>query len=94
MTELVLSGGGYHARGHTTHDWGRRDPQQQGPGIRPVELRSALTMFLLLSQLTVLRLTVAPNFLDVLDLNLYRSITDGLPALEQLNSGSCRIFGG
>lgn len=77
--------GGYHTH-NNRRNWGR-NPHQRGPGIRPVDLRSALAMFLPLLQLTVLRLTVAPNFLDVLDLNLYQSITDGIPALEQLTLG-------
>ena len=37
--------------------------------------------------LKALRLSVAPNFLDVLDFDLYKSITEGLPALETLRLG-------
>lgn len=41
-------------------------------------------MLLPMPHLKILRLSVAPNLLNVLDLDLYKSITDGLPALEKL----------
>ena len=43
-----------------------------------------MNMLLPMPNLKILRLSVAPNFLDVLDLQLYKSITDGLPSLEKL----------
>lgn len=48
-------------------------------------------MLLPMHQLKTLRLSVAPNFLDVLDLQLYESITNGLPALEKLWLGHARF---
>lgn len=80
LTELALAGGGWFP-----HCWecGHRPP----PQIRPADLRTGLNMLLPLPQLRILRLSVAPNFLDILDLKLYRSITAGLPALEKLSLG-------
>ncbi|KAF4632611.1 hypothetical protein G7Y89_g5515 [Cudoniella acicularis] len=49
-------------------------------------------MLLPLPQLRILRLSVAPNFLDILDLKLYRSITAGLPALEELSLGHAEFY--
>ncbi len=49
-------------------------------------------MLLPLPQLKILRLSVAPNFLDILDLKLYRSITAGLPALEKLSLGHAEFY--
>ena len=66
-------------------------PQCTTCGVRPApkitnaELRMALDMLLPLPQLKTLRLSVAPpDFLTVLDLELYRKIANGLPALEKL----------
>ena len=41
-------------------------------------------MLLPMPHLKLLRFSVAPNFLDLLDLDLYKSIADGLPALGKL----------
>lgn len=60
--------------------------------IRPTEVRDALNMLLPMPQLKILRLSVAPNFLDVLDLGLYKSITDGLPILEKLWLGHAEFL--
>lgn len=49
-------------------------------------------MLLPLPQLKVLRLSVAPNFLDVLDPKLYESIAKGLPALEKLTLGHADFY--
>jgi hypothetical protein len=85
LTELVLAGGGWfpHCR-----ECGHR-PR---PQIRPADLRTGLNMLLPPPQLKILRLSVAPNFLDVLDLKLYRSVTVGLPALEKLSLGYAEFY--
>lgn len=54
------------------------------PIITPTELRMAVKMFLPMPRLKLLRVSVAPNFLDILDLKLYRSIAEEMPALETL----------
>ena len=80
LTELALAGGGYF----------NNCPEcriHPGSDIKPTELREALKMLLPMPKLKTLRLSVAPNFLDVLDLQLYESITSGLPALEKLYLG-------
>jgi F-box-like len=81
LTELALAGGKWCF--HYTC-WRRPD---QSTNIKPAELREAIAMLLPMSQLKILRLSAAPNFLDILDLELYRSITAGLPALEVLCLG-------
>lgn len=48
-------------------------------------------MLLRLPRLKVLRLSVAPNFLDILDLGLYRRIAEGLPSLEKLYLGNAQF---
>jgi hypothetical protein len=73
LTELGLAGS------EANFDWG-----DQKPRISPEELRMATKILLPLPKLKKLRLSVAPNFLDILDLDLYRSITEGFPALETL----------
>jgi hypothetical protein len=77
LTELALAGGGWFSN---CDECGKRP----GPNIKPTELRKALNVLLPMPQLKILRLSVAPNFLDILDLQLYKSITNGLPALEKL----------
>lgn len=77
LTELAL------ALGNAINDW-RSSRYRQRPAIQPAELREGLNMLLPMPQLKLLRLSVAPNVLDVLDLDLYKSIADGLPALEKL----------
>jgi hypothetical protein len=85
LTELVLAGGGWfpHCRecGHRPH-----------PQIPPADLRTGLNMLLPLPQLKILRLSVAPNFLDILNLKLYRSITAGLSRSREAVARSCRIL--
>jgi hypothetical protein len=61
------------------------------PRIKPVDLRRALQMLLRMPKLKVLRLSVAPNFLDTLDLELYETIAAGLPALEKLYLGHAQF---
>jgi hypothetical protein len=79
LTELAPAGGGWfpHCR-----ECGHR-PR---PQIRLADL-TGLNMLLPLPQLKILRLSVAPNFLDILNLKLYRSITAGHPAPEKLSLG-------
>ncbi|KAK9416899.1 putative F-box domain-containing protein [Seiridium unicorne] len=73
LRELSLVGGQEsHYRGNPS------------PMITPEELRAATKMLLPLPKLKLFCISVAPNFLDVLDLDLYQSIANGLPALETL----------
>lgn len=85
LTELALAGGGWFP-----HCW--QCGHRPRPQIRPADLRTSLNMLLPLPQLRILRLSVAPNFLDILDLKLYRSITAGLPALEKLSLGHAEFY--
>jgi hypothetical protein len=85
LTELALAGGGWVP--HCWECWHRPRPQ-----ISPADLRAGFNMLLPLPQLRILRLSVAPNFLDILDLKLYRSITAGLPALEKLSLGHAEFY--
>jgi hypothetical protein len=55
--------------------------------ILPIDLRFNLQQLLPLPQLTSLNLTVAPNFLDLFDLEGYKEITQGLPKLRTLVLG-------
>ncbi|CAJ2501413.1 Uu.00g042660.m01.CDS01 [Anthostomella pinea] len=80
LVELALAGGGWF---NNCGECGKRPP----PRILPTDLRAAMNMLLPLPRLRILRLSVAPNFLDVLDLEMYRSIADGLPGLEKLCLG-------
>ncbi|KAK9780915.1 putative F-box domain-containing protein [Seiridium cardinale] len=57
------------------------------PMITPEELRAATKMLLPLPKLELLHINLVPNFLDVLDLDLYQSIAEGLPALTTLCLG-------
>jgi hypothetical protein len=84
LTELALAVGGWFSN---CDECG----QHPAPGISPTDLRQAINMLLPMHQLKTLRLSVAPNFLDVLDLQLYESITNGLPALEKLWLGHARF---
>lgn len=77
LIELALAGGGWMEDCNEC----QRIPD---PEIKPVDLRAAMRMLLPLPKLKLLRLSAAPNFLDILDLELYKSLTDGLPALEKL----------
>lgn len=77
LKELALAGGGWW---ENCPECGKRP----SPSINPIDLRMAMNMLLPMPHLKLLRLSVAPNFLDVLDLDLYRSMADGLPALEKL----------
>ena len=52
--------------------------------ISPTDLRTAVISLLPMPCLRNLRISVALNFLDILNLSLYKSIADGLPALEKL----------
>jgi hypothetical protein len=54
------------------------------PSISPSELTTALRTLLPLQRLKHLRISVAPNFLDALDLELDDSLAEYLPALESL----------
>jgi hypothetical protein len=80
LEDLALAGGGFIP--HCMECGGREKPL-----IEPTELRKAMKMLLPLNRLKSLRLSVAPNFLDVLDLDLYKEITDGLQDLETLELG-------
>jgi hypothetical protein len=77
LKELALTGGGWFPH---CHECARRP----APVIAPAALRQAVGMLLPLPQLKVLRLSVAPNFLDVLDHQLYKTLAEGLPALETI----------
>ena len=77
LTELALTGGGWFSTCSECD-------QYPNPEIRPVALREAIRMLLPLPKLKVLRLTVAPSFLDIPDLELYQSIADRMPALQKL----------
>lgn len=85
LTELALSGGGWF---DNCMECGKRPP----PKITPEELRQALRMLLPLPKLKILRLSVAPNFLDILDLDLYKEITDQLHSIEKLWLGHSEFF--
>lgn len=103
LNELALTGGnsmkGPPGGRHRHSSWYRGseeifpgDPKFLPPDpptgtIQPRELRNALKILLPLPHLRTLQLSVAPNFLDILDLELYKSITDGLPALRTLSLG-------
>ena len=87
LKELALAGGAWI---NNCDECGKRP----SPNILPKDLREAMDMLLPMPQLKVLRLSVAPNFLDVLDLELYKSITDGLPALEKLWLGHAEFVTG
>ena len=80
LTDLALAGGGFI---NNCGECGRHP----GPSIKPHELREAMFALLPLPRLKSLRISVAPNFLDVLDLDLYRSIAAGLPSLQWLALG-------
>ncbi|KAF2729606.1 hypothetical protein EJ04DRAFT_515795 [Polyplosphaeria fusca] len=81
LKELALSGS----------SWVGNDPeflQRPAPKIRPEELREAFMMLLPLPHLKLLRLSAAPNFLDVFDLDLYSTITSQIPSVETLYLGN------
>ena len=61
--------------------------EHPGTRISPAEFPKGLSMLLPLPQLKVLQLSVAPNFLDIFDLDLYKSFAKGLPALQKLLLG-------
>ena len=77
LTRLTLAGGQFH------YHCGKCG-YNANPKITPPVLREALTTFLPMPRLRTLHINVAPNFLDILDLDLYAAITAGLPALETL----------
>lgn len=84
LTELALAGGGWFP--HCRECRHRPRPQ-----IRPADLRTGVNMLLPLPQLKILRLSVAPNFLDILDLKLpiyHRWISRSREAV----AWSCRIL--
>lgn len=80
LTELVLSANSWI---NHSDEFDIRDP----PNIQPAILRQGVMMLLPLPCLKTLRIGVAPNFLNVLDLELYKTITCGLPMLENLTLG-------
>jgi hypothetical protein len=84
LTNLALAGGG----------WFENCGQRPAPKLLPLEFRQGFQSLLPLPMLKVLRLSAAPNFLDVLDLDLYKSITDGLPSLEKLYLGHASFVSG
>ncbi|KAH8662627.1 hypothetical protein BX600DRAFT_466691 [Xylariales sp. PMI_506] len=67
---------------------------QSVPLITPAELRAGLKMFLPLPHLKKLRISTAPNFLDELDLELYKSLADQVPILETLWLGHYSFVNG
>ena len=84
LTELILAGGGWFSN---CYECGTLPP----PSIKPMDLRAAMMLLLPLNRLKTLRLSVAPNFLDILDLELYKSIAEGLPVLEKLGLGHAQF---
>jgi hypothetical protein len=87
VTSLAIAGGG----------WFDNCPEcgvHPAPLIKPDELLQALQIMLPLPQLKVLRISVAPNMLDRLDLDLYRSIAEQMPNLEVLHLGNARFTSG
>jgi hypothetical protein len=83
LNGLALAGGGWF-----THCCGAR-PE---PRIQPADLRATFKMLLPMTRLKTLRLSVAPNFLDVLDLDIYKTMTAGLPSLEKLYLGHAEFI--
>jgi len=86
LTELVLGAREWFITNHEFHEF-------PIPLIEPRFLREALVLLLPMSQLKVLRISAAPNFLDVLDLELYHTITNGIPSLEKLILGNPSFYG-
>ena len=84
LTRLSLADGGWKENC-------RQCGKHPRPKIRPAELREAIDMLLPMPRLITLRISVAPNFLDILNLDLYKSITNGLPRLEKLFLGNARF---
>lgn len=80
LTELALAGGGW--KPHCSECG-----QYPEPSIQPEDLRQAMKMLLPLPHLRTLRLSVAPNFLDIMDMELYKDIAEGLPSLRTLLLG-------
>ena len=85
LKELAFAGGGW-----IPHCW--ECGQYPAPKISPPNLRQGVSMLLPLPQLKVLRLSIAPNFLDVWDLDLYKFFANGLPALERLSLGYAQFM--
>ncbi|KAF2114282.1 hypothetical protein BDV96DRAFT_577885 [Lophiotrema nucula] len=85
LTELALAGGGWF---ENCMECGSRP----APSIQPVELREALKVVLPLPNLKVLRVSVAPNLLDILDLDLYEEIAKQMPLLERLHLGHAEFY--
>jgi hypothetical protein len=79
LSELVLSATGWMCRdcsaGHPRHH------------VPPEDLGRGLKMLLPLPQLRRLKISVAPNFLFNRDMDHYRELAEGLPALEVLCLG-------
>lgn len=87
LEDLAVAGGGWFSN---CIECGERP----APKISPLEFRQCFQVLLPLPRLKVLRLSAAPNFLDVLDLDLYKEITDGLPLLEKLYLGHVSFASG
>jgi hypothetical protein len=80
LTELVLGGAGWFIHcGECA--------LAPTPEIKPAKLREAISILLPLPRLKVLRVSVAPNMLDILDLRLYKSFAAGLSSLQKLYLG-------
>jgi hypothetical protein len=69
-----------------TQDYGKSN-------VIPAEMRTVIQTLLPLPSLKTLRLDVGAHILDVLDLRLYKSIAEGLPALETLWLGHSALIG-
>ncbi|KAJ4292401.1 hypothetical protein N0V90_009063 [Kalmusia sp. IMI 367209] len=87
LKELALAGGGWF---DNCPECGARP----APLIKPSTLRKALQHLLPLPNLKVLRISVAPNFLDILDMNMYKGIAAHLPNLEKLHLGHGEFYTG
>ena len=62
------------------------------PKVQTEDFWKAMKMLRPMPLLRILRLTVAPNFLDILDMKLYKDMTRRLPALEVLWLGHPDFF--
>lgn len=80
LKELAFAGGGWFRH---CMECGYRP----APLVKPAELREALTSLFPLPQLKSLRISVSANFLDILDLDMYRAMAKHLQNLETLRLG-------
>ena len=87
MTDLALAGGGWFSN---CPECGIRPP----PKINPEHLREALLTLPFVPRLKTLRLSVAPDLLDIMHMDTYRAIALKMPALEKLYLGHAEFYTG